>query len=238
MFGLGTAINVAAIVAGGIIGLLFGIKFLSSRVQNSLLAANGVCVAFIGVAGTLQEMLTFSDGRFGTKGILMMIVCFALGTIVGELLDIEKRIEDFGVWLKKKSGSQKDNQFIDGFMTATLTVCIGAMAVIGSIDDGIRGNITTLVAKSLLDFIIVMIMASSMGRGCVFSAVPVGIFQGTITLLAHWIEPLMTAQALSNISLTGSVMIFCVGINIAFGKKFSVANMLPTLLFAVGWAFL
>ena len=110
--------------------------------------------------------------------------------------------------------------------------------MVGSIKDGISGDYTILAAKAVLDLIIILVMTASMGKGCMFSAIPVGIFQGSITILAGLIEPLMTETALSNISLTGSMLIFCVGINLMFGKKIKVANLLPTLLIAVAWAFL
>ena len=168
----------------------------------------------------------------------MLIGSFAIGALIGEWLDIESRMEQFGRWLKVKTGSEKDASFVDGFVTASLTVCIGAMAVVGSIQDGINGDYSILAAKAILDLIIVMIMTASMGKGCVFSAIPVAVFQGTITLLAKLLEPLMTEQALSNLSLTGSVMIFCVGVNLVWGKKIRVANLLPGLIVAVIWAFL
>ena len=118
-----------------------------------------------------------------------------------------------------------------------LNKMIGAMDVVGAIQDGIYGDYSVLLAKSILDMIIVAIMAASMGKGCVFSAIPVGIFQGAITILARWIEPLMTEAALANLSLTGSMLIFCVGANMIWGKKFKPANLLPTIVVAIAWSF-
>ena len=171
-------------------------------------------------------------------GTMMMIVCFALGALFGELLNLESRFEQFGEWLKRKTGSEGDTGFVGGFVTASLTVCIGAMAVVGSIQDGTLGDYSTLSAKAVLDLIIIMVMTASFGKGCIFSAIPVAIFQGAITLLATFIEPIMTPQALSNLSLTGNILIFCVGLNLVWGKKIKVANLLPTIVFAVIWAFL
>ena len=128
--------------------------------------------------------------------------------------------------------------FIDGFVTASLTVSIGAMAILGAIQDGILGDPTTLYTKAVLDLIIIMVMAGAMGKGCIFSAVPVGILQGSVTLLARLISPLMTDAALANISLVGSIMIFCVGVNLVWGKTVRVANLLPSLIVAVAIAFL
>lgn len=237
MIGLGTLINVAGILAGGLGGLLFG-KRLTQRFQDTLMSANGICVLFIGISGCLSEMYKITASGLEAGGTMMMIVCFALGALFGELLNLESRFEQFGEWLKRKTGSEGDTGFVGGFVTASLTVCIGAMAVVGSIQDGTLGDYSTLFAKAVLDLIIIMVMTASFGKGCIFSAIPVAIFQGAITLLATFIEPIMTPQALSNLSLTGNILIFCVGLNLVWGKKIKVANLLPTIVFAVIWAFL
>lgn len=237
MIGLGTLINVAGILAGGLGGLLFG-KRLTQRFQDTLMSANGICVLFIGISGCLSEMYKITASGLEAGGTMMMIVCFALGALFGELLNLESRFEQFGEWLKRKTGSEGDTGFVGGFVTASLTVCIGAMAVVGSIQDGTLGDYSTLSAKAVLDLIIIMVMTASFGKGCIFSAIPVAIFQGAITLLATFIEPIMTPQALSNLSLTGNILIFCVGLNLVWGKKIKVANLLPTIVFAVVWAFL
>ena len=141
--------------------------------------------------------------------------------------------------MKNKTGNAKDSLFVDGFVTATLTVCIGAMAIVGALQDGISGNYSTLLTKAILDCIIICVMTASMGKGCIFSALPVGILQGSVTFLATCIEPLMTEAALSNLSLVGNMLIFCVGVNLVWDNiKIKVANMLPAILVAVIWAFL
>ena len=127
---------------------------------------------------------------------------------------------------------------MDGFLSTSFTICIGAMAVVGSIQDGLNGDFTTLTAKAILDFIIVVVMTSSMGKGCIFSAIPVGLFQGSITLLSRFIEPLLNTTSISNMSMVGSMLIFCVGVNLMFHQKIKVANLLPALVFAVAAAFL
>ena len=236
MIGLGTCINVAGIVAGGIIGLLFG-KVMEERYQSTLMKATGVCVLFIGISGALEEMMTVSQGRLNTRGTMMVIGSFAIGSLLGEWLNIELRMEQFGNWLKAKTGNDRDAGFVEGFVTASLTVCIGAMAVVGAIQDGVYGDYSVLAAKAVLDLIIIIIMTASMGKGCIFSAIPVALFQGSITILSTFLEPLMTEAALSNLSLTGSILIFCVGVNLIWEKKLRVANMLPALLVGVAWAF-
>ena len=168
---------------------------------------------------------------------MMIIGSIAAGALIGEILDIEGAMERFGRWLKMKTKSEKDSNFINAFVTASLTVCIGAMAVVGAINDGIAGDYSILATKAILDFIIIFIMTASMGKGCIFSALPVAAFQGSITALARVLQPLMTEKAMSNLSLTGSILIFCVGINLVWGKKVKVANLLPSLIIAVAWAF-
>lgn len=197
----------------------------------------GISIMMLGIGGTMEEMLSVQDGNIVSGGSMMMIITMAVGALIGEWLDIEGKMEKFGIWLKKKTGSSGDSAFVDAFVTCSLTVCIGAMAIVGSIKDGIYGDYTILAAKAILDLIIVFVMTVSMGKGCVFSAIPVGVFQGVITLLARLIQPLMTEAALSNLSLVGSIMIFCVGLNLVFGKKVKVANFLPAIVLAVAWSF-
>ena len=187
MPGTGTIINCAAVVAGGILGLLLK-KGLPERFQNILICICGLSTLFMGIAGTLKEMFTVENGMLQTHGTLMIIFSLVLGALTGELLNIEKRIEELGEWLKVKSGSSGDTRFMDGFLNTSLTICIGAMAVVGSIQDGLNGDFTTLTAKAILDFIIVVVMTSSLGKGCIFSAIPVGIFQGSINLHLEYVD--------------------------------------------------
>lgn len=237
MAGLGTVINVGGIILGGLLGLCFGTR-MQERVRETLMAACGICVLFLGIAGAMEGMLSMDGGSLVSGGTMMAIFSVCLGALVGELLDLDGRMERFGVWLRNKTGNEKDAGFVDGFVTASLTVCIGAMAVVGAIQDGLYGDYSVLTAKAVLDLIIIMIMTASRGKGCVFSAIPVGIFQGVITVLARFVEPVMTVTAQQNLSLVGSILIFCVGVNLVWGPKIRVANLLPGIVFAVAWAFL
>lgn len=237
MIGFGTIINCVAIIAGGILGLVFG-NLMKERLQEMLMTATALCVLFIGISGTLQEMMTVEGSALTSGGTMMMIASFAIGSLIGEILNLEQHIERFGEWLKQKSGNADEAGFVNAFVTASLTVCIGAMAVVGAIQDGIAGDYSVLTAKAVLDLIIILIMTASLGKGCMFAAIPVALFQGSITLLAQFIKPVMTAAALSNLSLVGSMMIFCVGANLFWNMKIRVANMLPSLVIAVIWAFL
>lgn len=236
MIGLGTIINTAAIILGGVAGGLFG-KRLTERYQDTLMKASGLCVIFLGIAGALEKMFTIQDGVIVSGGTMMMIASFAIGSLIGEWINIEYHMNRFGEWLKIKTGNSKDKIFVDAFVTASLTVCVGAMAIVGSIQDGILGDYNTLVMKAILDFVIICVMTASMGKGCAFSAIPVAIFQGSITILAKAIEPVMTEPALNNLSLVGSMLIFCVGVNLIGEKKFKVANMLPAIVIVVFWSF-
>ena len=237
MAGLGTIINSAAIIVGGVFGHLFG-KILNERIQDSLQKASGICVLFIGIAGAMEGMLKLSGSSLSAGRSMLIVASLALGALVGEILNIEHGFERFGEWLKVKTGNAKDKSFVEGFVTASLTVCIGAMAVVGSIKDGISGDYSILVTKAILDLIIITVMTCSLGKGCAFSAIPVAVFQGLITALARLIKPLMTDGALANLSLIGSILIFCVGVNLVWDKRIKVANLLPSLVFAVAIAFL
>ena len=137
-----------------------------------------------------------------------------------------------------KTGNARDTGFVNGFVTASLTVCIGAMAIVGALQDGISGDWSTLGAKAVLDLIIVMVMTASLGKGCMFSAIPVFLWEGSLTLLAGFLRPVMTDAAMGYLSLVGNILIFCVGINLIWGKRIRVANLLPAVLLAVLAAFL
>ena len=227
MVGLGTLI-----IAGGAVGLVAG-RLVKPCVQEGLLKATGVAVLFIGLSGALEGMLSVSDGALVSGGTVVVVASLALGTLAGELLDIASWFERLGAWLRRVSGNEKNERFLDAFLTATFTVCIGAMAVVGSIQDGILGDWSTLALKGVLDALIICAMAASMGVGCLFSALPVGVLQGAITLLARALQPLMTAAALANLSTVGSILIFCVGVNLIRGRTFNTANMLPAVVVAV-----
>ena len=230
MIGLGTIANVAAIIVGGSIGLLLkgGLK---EHYQQSLQKAMGLCTIFIGASGALTGMIYIENGALTTINTLPMIIAMVIGTVIGEFFDFDGRMETLGHYLKEKASASGDSRFVEGFVTASLTVCIGAMAIVGSIQDGLLGDPATLYTKSVLDFVIIMVFASSYGKGALFSALPVGVLQGSITLLAALLGGGTLPQpVIENLSFLGSVLIFCVGINLAFGPKFRVANMLPALV--------
>lgn len=198
----------------------------------------GISTLFIGTSGALEGMMQVEGSSLVSGKSMLIVICLTIGTLIGEILNIEDKFESFGEWLKLKSGNAKDSKFVTGFVTASLTICIGAMAIVGAIQDGIQGDYSILATKAVLDFIIIMVMTCSMGKGCIFSAIPIAVFQGSISLLARAIRPIMTEAALFNLSLVGSVLIFCVGVNLVWGKKVRVANLLPSIVIAVIMAFL
>lgn len=237
MYGLGTLINAVAIIIGGLLGAAFG-KLLKERHQRAMTTVCGISVLFISISGALEGMLQIQDGKITASGGLLCVICLALGAVVGELLNIEGGFEKFGEWLKRKTGNSNDKNFVEGFVSASFTVCIGAMAIVGAIEDALRGDISILATKSILDLIIVIVMTASLGKGCAFSAIPVVLLQGSVTALSVFIEPLLNEAALTNLSMVGNILIFCVGVNLVWGKKVRVANLLPALIFAVAAAYI
>jgi len=238
VIGLGTIVNVLAIVAGGCIGLLAR-GGLNERVQKTVIQALGLCTLFLGASGALPGLLRVENGVLTSvpmRDTLGMILSLALGSLAGELLDLEGKLERLGEWLKAKASRGEDSRFVEGFVSASLTVCIGAMAIVGSIQDGLTGDPSTLFTKSILDFMIVIIFASTYGKGTIFSALPVGVLQGSVTLCAGLLSPVFSDAVVASLSSLGSILIFCVGVNLAFGNRFRVANMLPALLLGGVWA--
>lgn len=232
MTGLGTIINTAAVAAGGLIGM--GLKSgLKKPMQDILMQSCGVATIFIGAAGALSKMLTFQDGAFETQGTMLLIFSLVLGSMLGEWLNIEQKMDYVGEKIKKAAGVKNDNLFVEGFVNVSLIICVGAMAIVGAIQDGISGDYSLLAAKAVLDFIIVVVFASTYGLGAVFSAVPIFVYQGAITLAAAFLGNFVSDVIISDLSFIGSVLIFCVGVNIAFGKKFKVGNMLPAILIPI-----
>ena len=237
MTGLGTIVNCAAVVIGAVIGLIFK-RVLKERFCELITQSMGLAVVFIGAAGGVGRIIELNKAENGSVQIVLMVLAFALGSFLGELINIQKLTEHFGSWLKIKTNSENDGGFISGFVSASLTICVGAMAVIGPIQDALSHDYSTLFTKAVLDLVIIMVMASAMGKGTAFSVIPLALVQGSITLIAKLVEPFLTDAAVSSISFVGSMMIFCVGVNLMFDKKIRVANMLPTIIFAVAFSFL
>ena len=237
MRGMGTIANVLAIIIGGSLGL-FCKNLLKDRYQETIMKATGIATMFLALSGTLSKMFVIQQEGIQTTGSMNVILSLVIGALIGEMIDIDYLFEKFGNWLKLKTKSQGDHQFVNAFVTASLTVCIGAMAIMGAIQDGIYANPSILFAKAVLDFVIILVMSSSMGKGCLFAFIPVVFLQGTLTALSVGLAPFMTTSLLNHLDMVGNILIFCVGINLIWPRTIRVANLLPALVVAVVLSFL
>jgi hypothetical protein len=222
----GAIVNAVAILIGGGLGLLLKGR-LNEKFSQSILRAIGLCVCIIGITGAL-------DGD-----IMLMVVSLALGVFVGEFLRIDDKLNVFGLFVQKKLGKGgDDSSFAQGFVTATLLFCVGAMAIVGSIDSGLRDDQSIVFTKSLLDGVASVALASTFGVGVLFSAFMVLLYQGIIELFAGGLKDLLTIELITQVSAVGGVMILGIGANMALGAKIKIANLLPGFVFAVGYYFL
>ena len=237
MPGLGTIINVVLLVAGGLLGISGRSLHYTAHPRHAHESIRG-CASCLSAWRHHAKMLIIDGKALATTGTTMLIVSFALGSLIGEAVNLKPPSRTLASRLKRKTGSEGDNRFTNAFVSTSLTVCIGAMAIVGSIQDGLLGDWSTLALKGALDCIIVCTMTASLGRGCIFSALPVAVFQGTITLFAGALSPIMTTAALDSLSLVGSMLIFCVGVNLIRPQTFRTANMLPSVVIAVIYALL
>lgn len=232
MRGMGTIANVLAIIIGGSLGL-FCKNLLKDRYQETIMKATGIATMFLALSGTLSKMFVIQQVGIQTTGSMNVILSLVIGALIGEMIDIDHLFEKFGNWLKLKTKSQGDHQFVNAFVTASLTVCIGAMAIMGAIQDGIYANPSILFAKAVLDFVIILVMSSSMGKGCFFAFIPVAFLQGTLTALSVGLAPFMTTSLLNHLDMVGNILIFCVGINLIWPRTIRVANLLPALVISI-----
>ncbi|MCX7841459.1 MAG: DUF554 domain-containing protein [Clostridia bacterium] len=226
MIGLGTIVNAVSIVAGGMAGT-FVKNGLSQRFKQTVIQAIGLSVLIIGVSGTLSGLGKQIKGE-STDRTMLMILSLVIGGVAGELINIEEKLERMGNWFQRKL-VKGESTFAQGFITASLIYCVGAMAIVGSLEDGLTGSTSTLFAKSVLDGVSAVIFAATMGIGVAFSALPILIYQGGITLLAGLIKPWLTDSVINQMSLVGSALIMAIGINILEIKRIKVGNMLPAI---------
>ena len=234
MFGFGTIINTAAVVAGGLLGLALK-NGVVKKFESILMQALGLATIFIGAGGVLKYMLVLENGSFATRGTMLLIFSLVIGCLLCQLLDIEAKMEKLGIKLKAAARVNNDNRFVEGFVTTSLIICVGAMAIGGAMQDGLSGDSSMLVAKALLDFAIVAILASAYGVGPIFSAIPIFVYQGAITVVAALFGAVISEPLIEELSFVGSALIFCVGVNLVREKTFRVANMLPALLIPILW---
>jgi len=229
MIGLGTLVNIGTIVLGGALGLVLK-RVLAKRITDTVMQGVALAVVVIGISGTLIASFSIVDGVIISEYVLIMIVSLALGALIGELLRIEDRLNTFGKFCEKRLTKPEDEStFAQGFVTATLVFCIGSMAIVGSLEDGLNKNSDILIAKSIIDGITAMIFASTMGIGVLFSALTVGIYQGTITVLAVFLSPFFSEIVVMQMSLVGSILIMSIGLNMLKISKIKTGNLLPAI---------
>ncbi|MGV8983437.1 DUF554 domain-containing protein [Clostridium sp.] len=212
---IGTIVNSLSILVGGLAGSLFK-NILSDAYNETIMKALGLSVILIGLKSALE-----------VNNILLLIICITLGTLIGEIMKIEKGIENIGVWLESKFSKQKG--LANGFVTASLVYCIGAMAIMGALESGLTNNHSILYAKSLLDGISAIIFSSTLGIGVCFSAISVFIYQGIITLTASLMKQFLVTSVVNEMSSIGGLLIVAIGANMLEIKRIKVGNMLPAI---------
>ena len=219
----GVLVNVITVVLGSSLGLLFK-KGISQRYTDAVMTGIGLCTVAIGIGGIL-------DG----ENILVAIISMVIGALIGTALDIDRRINGIGDFLSRKMKKENDKVGLtEGFVTASLLFCVGAMTIIGSLDAGLKGDNTTLFTKSVLDFFSSMMLSASLGIGVMLAAVFVLVFQGGLVLLSSLLEDILTASAVAEITCVGSLMILALGFNLIGITKIKVANYFPALILAPG----
>ena len=218
-------VNAVVVILGGLLGLLLGGR-LKEKHTKTIVAALGICTMVIGITSAIV-----------TTNILIVIICLVIGTIVGELLKIEHRLDTLGDWLKSKVSKNSGGRFTEGFVTASLLFCVGSMAIMGSFDAGLRGDYNTIFAKSALDCVMAVTFAATMGVGVLFSGATVLIYQGTLTLLAGVVAPYLSPEVVVEMSAVGGVMLIGTGMNILglTKERIRVGNMLPAIILPIVW---
>lgn len=226
---LGTIVNTAAIVLGGILGMVFQ-KCFNSQIEQSLYKVLGICVFILGLNGVISSMFTIQDNRISSSGELLLVVSLVLGAVAGEMLKIEDKLQSLSKAVESKL---RISGFSSGFVAASILFCVGAMAIVGAINDGLRGNSNTLYVKSMLDGVSSIILASTLGIGVIFSAIPVLLYQGSLSLFAAWIGPALTDTLLNQICMVGYAIVMCIGMNLLGIVKIKTANLLPAILIPI-----
>lgn len=221
---IGVFVNAVAILVGSLAGLTLK-GGLQDRYKTIINQSMGLAVFFVGASGTLSQMI-----QPGANPVLF-IVSLAAGAVVGEFLNIELQLGKVGNWLQSKVPvKQSSNNIAKGFVASSLVFCVGTMAVMGALESGIQGNNTIFFAKSLIDGIIAMVMAATLGLGVAFSAISVVLYQGLLTLLAVWVSPYVTPEMLRELSIVGGILIATIGLNMLEVVRIKVGNLLPALL--------
>lgn len=218
----GTIVNTAAVIAGCILGLLLK-KGIPERFQDAIMKGLALCVLLIGISGALEG-----------ENTLIAILSIVTGAIIGELIDIDRRLNHLGQLLEARfSKGQGEQTVARAFVTSSLLFCVGAMTIVGSLQSGLTGDHEMIYTKSMLDGIASIIFASSLGYGVLFSAAAVFVYQGAIVLLAQWVAPFLSDTVVAEMTCTGSLLIIALGLNMLGLTKIKVANYLPALFMPV-----
>ena len=225
----GTLVNCAAVIAGGAIGVIFK-KGIKDSYTESINRSLGIAILIIGLNGVISNMFSVADGKISSSGELLLVAFLVLGTLIGEVLKLESR---FGKFCEKIEKKFRAGGFASGFINGTILFCVGAMAIIGSINDGLTGDSSVLFVKSALDFISAIIFGATLGYGVIFTFIPLLVYQGGITLLAGTLSGILQGELLSQVCMVGYAIIIAIGVNFIFGKKFNTLNMLPGILLPV-----
>ena len=223
---LATVVNVILVLIGSTVGLLFK-NFISDNLMSALTRALGLCVLGIGIGNMT-----------GSRDMMCVIVCMVVGTVIGHAADIERRLEDLGGFLKARLVKEDSNsRFTEGFVTAFLLYCVGAMSITGSIEAGLNHNYKIIISKGVLDGVSSVSFAATMGIGVAFSTVPMLLYQGGITLLAGWVGPYLPQAVITEMSAVGGALIVALAINmLELGKeKIKVGNMLPAMFLPIAY---
>ena len=215
----GAVVNFFLVVLGTLIGLLFK-KGIPEKLQNALMTGMAFCVLYIGITGLFEQ----------GANILVMIVCFAVGAVIGELIDLDKQVNRLGKKIENRFSKDSNSKIAEGFVTATLLFCVGAMTIVGSIDSGISGDNSTLYSKSVIDCVAAAVLTSSMGIGVIFAAFSALIIEGGITLLATVISPILNDYIIAQMSVIGSLLIIALSLNMLGITKIKVMNFVPAVL--------
>lgn len=236
MAGLGTLINVILVIIGSLIGLLFK-KAIPERFKTSMVQALALATMTIGLTGIINASSTVVEGgKLSGNYTILMVISMAVGTLIGEIINIDKRLEGVGEFFQKNfTPNEGSSTFAQGFVTASLVFCVGSMAILGSLNDGINHDPTILITKSLLDMIMSVVFASTLGLGVMFSAISVILYQGLITLCASLLSPLLTDVVISQMSFVGSILIMGIGFNFLYKPKLRLSNMLPSMFIPLVW---
>lgn len=227
--GTGTIVNVLAVATGSFLGL-FCKQLITDKLREGIMSALGLAVFTIGITGIVTNSVFIKDGSLNSEFTLLMILSIATGTLIGTLIDIEKRLDDLGQFFQKKlTKNNSGSTFAQAFVSASLLFCVGSMAIVGSLNDGILGDPNILFAKSILDGIMAVVFAASLGVGTLLSCLSVIVYQGGITLCASLIAPYLTDTVICQMSFIGNVLIMGIGLNFVYKPKFKVGNMLPAV---------